>query len=126
MNPVVINFELCQEDRARLDKVIDLLEQADWTKIRPVKDENPFTEATTPEAEKSPAEAKNEPQAVPAEEPKQPDVSIEEVRRLVINLIQKGKRPAVEALVKKYAASVSTIPADKRDDVFLELTKLED
>ena len=106
-NNINLTFELGPEDRARLDKIIDLLGNG----------------ATVGKAEKVDV-LKDEPKAEPVEEK---TVTIDEVRLLVQKLAtpSSGKRDAVRSIVMKYAKSVSDIPADKLDEVHAELVALD-
>lgn len=110
-NILTVTLELCAEDRARLDKIIDSLSELF------------ISEAV----EASPADVAEEPKPEPVEEKNEPAVTIDDVRLLVQKLAtpSSGKRDAVRALVMKYAKSVSDIPVDKLDEVHAELVKLD-
>ena len=99
-NNINVTVELCAEDRARLDKILEALT------AQPVQ------------------MASEEPKV---EEETKPTVTLDEVRLLVQKLAtpSSGKRDAVRDLVKRYAESVSTIPADKLAEVHAELVKLD-
>lgn len=104
-NNINLTFELGAEDRARLDKIIDLLSNG----------------AAVGTAEKVDV-LKDEPKPEP-----EPTVTIEDVRLLVQKLAtpSSGKRDAVRNIVMKYAKSVSDIPADKLTEVHAELVALD-
>lgn len=109
---IIVN--LSGEDRARLDKIIELLGRSNG--IKP---------AELAELVPAKVEAKIEP---PTPEPQpEPSVTIDDVRLLVQKLAtpSSGKRDAVRALVMQYAKSVSDIPDDKLDEVHAELVKLD-
>lgn len=108
-NNINLTVELHKEDRARLDKIIDLLGGG----------------AVVREVEKVDV-LKDEPKSEPVEE-EQPTVTIDEVRLLVQKLAtpSSGKRDAVRNIVMKYAKSVSDIPADKLTEVHAELVALD-
>lgn len=106
-NNINLTFELHADDRARLDKIIDLLSNG----------------AAVGTAEKVDV-LKDEPKPEPVEEE---TVTIDEVRLLVQKLAtpSSGKRDAVRNIVMKYAKSVSDIPADKLNEVHAELVALD-
>lgn len=111
-NILTVTVELCAEDRARLDKIIDSLSELFIAEA---------VEANIP------VEMGGDPLPEPVEEEEtEPSVSIDDVRLLVQRLAtpSSGKRDAVRAIVMKYAKSVSDIPVDKLDEVFGELVKL--
>lgn len=113
-NKVNLTVELHADDRARLDKIIELLGRSNG--IKP---------AELAELVPAKVEAKIEP---PTPEPQpEPSVTIDDVRLLVQKLAtpSSGKREAVRELVKRYADSVSAIPDDKLDEVHAELVKLD-
>ena len=112
-NNINLTVELGTEDRARLDKIIDLLGKVNvigGVDFAPAK-----------EVEKVDV-LKDEPKPEP-----EPTVTLEEVRLLVQKLAtpSSGKRDAVRGIVMKYAKSVSDIPADKLTDVYTELVALD-
>lgn len=112
-NNIKVTVELCAEDRARLDKIIDSLSELFISEAVEV--------STTTEVEVE-VEAPE-----PVKEETKPTVSLEDVRLLVQKLATptSGKRDAVRTLVMKYAKSVSDIPTDKLDEVHAELVKLD-
>ena len=146
-----ITIELCAEDRARLDKLISMMEtlatqmqfriERDYDK--PNKDlddmlkkvintEPPKTAQDAPKAEDHPtldpfpetpttAEA---PSVAPVEEAK-PAVTMEMLRSKAITLAAAGKKDQVRAVVHPYAAKVTDVPADKWGEVYEKLTALE-
>ena len=134
----IITIELCQEDRARLDKIIEALEQTQqMPAAAPVEQNTPRTEAGTesiPEtevstavqedAEKS-AEAFNEETAPePVEEPAKV-VSLADIQKKVVELSAAGKKAEVRDIITKYANRVSAIPAEYTAEVWNQLTVLE-
>ena len=104
-NNINLTFELGAEDRARLDKIIDLL--SDGAAVGTAEKVDVLKDETKPEPE--------------------PTVTLDEVRLLVQKLAtpSSGKRDAVRSIVMKYAKSVSDIPADKLTDVHAELVALD-
>lgn len=116
-----ITIELCAEDRARLDRLAEVLGQL-------LSEKNhinamfgvPNAMTALPEAEP----VKEEPK--PAE-PEKPTVSLADVQALVQKLATptSGKRDAVKSIVNAYAKRVSDIPTDKLAEVMTKLTELE-
>ena len=126
-----ITIELCAEDRARLDRIIEglLLQAQPKAEAELNKDpaEEPKTAPKTEEVkpqENIPAET--ETKAEPTkEEPAEPTVTAAEVQAKVISLVQSGKRDEVKAIVTTYAPRVGEIPEDKLAEVMTKLTALE-
>lgn len=130
-----ITIELSAEDRALLNRIADNLDKL-------VKGETPVTlDCTTPKIEE-PKKAPQKPEKVteqasaqPVEEEKAepapapqteqeedvPQVTLDDVRQLVVHLAANGKKAEARAIVTKYAKSVGEIPADKVGEVFKEL-----
>lgn len=102
-NNINLTFELCAEDRARLDKIIDSLSEMF------------ISEAVVADT------------VEPVKEETKPSVTLADVQALVQRLAtpSSGKRNAARDIVKKYADRVSAIPEDKLDEVYAELTELE-
>lgn len=131
MNKIVI--ELCEEDRTRLDRIISGLEilnaasakvQMDNPAINAVAAEHPAGESTT-HLEPTVA-APDAPAPEPAPAPEVKTVSKGEFQKAIVvrcaeSPVMKAK---VQALVHRYATSVSAIPEDKRAEVLAELAKL--
>lgn len=121
-----IPIELCQEDRARIDKVIELLTlstgqrcqgcadavQEAFTATKPIE----FTK-DTPEEEK-PAEPTQEVDTAP-------QVSKADIQQKVIQLSAAGKKAQVREIVTAVATKVSDIPEDKLAEVWDKLNALE-
>lgn len=133
-NTINMTVELCQEDRARLDRILEALTakghscncaeapKAATEPAAPAKEELPV-EVYTPE-EESPAEAKIEaPAEVPADTRYKP--SHEEVQRKVVTLIKAGKKVQARGIINAYADSISGIPEDKLADVWEKLGDLD-
>ncbi len=141
-----ITIELCAEDRARLDRIAELLtnvgkcgaskpvttDKADVLASigaeRPVYDteEDESQGNTQAQPEKVP-EAPPAAQTVTTEESKAqtaPEVKLEELQRLVVTLARGGKKEEVRELVKSYADKVTEIPAEKRGEVYAQLLKI--
>lgn len=126
MNSITLTTELCQEDRARIDKVIELLTlstgqrcqgcadavQEAFTATKPIE----FTK-DTPE-EETPAEPVQEAETAP-------QVSKADIQQKVIQLSAAGKKAQVREIVTAVATKVSDIPEDKLADVWDKLNALE-
>ena len=132
-----LTVKLCEEDRARLDTIIDLLKGGTGCHCKdnivqmpaPVEPEKapaepePAPEATKPaeprEASPAPEQAKEEPKT------EAPAVSVDELRSKVVQLVSKGKKAETKAIINDYAGSVGDIPADKRAEALERLKALE-
>lgn len=146
MNNITVTMELCAEDRARLDRLIEATENA----VRSREDANAMMRSHLGNnSEKAPAqEAAEAPQTPAIEEPKkekaeaekpaesepakpaevsEPTVTPADVRALVQKLVAPGtgKRDATKAIVTQYAANVGSIPEDKLSEVYAKLKALE-
>lgn len=152
MNNINVTVNLCAEDRARLDKIIDLLsaraseELKSGTEAKPQDDiqkklaevvasvstetvENATEEAETPTPE-NPTEPINEAQPEPieatqAEEPKKPSVTMQMLTNKAITLSAAGMKDQVRDIVHQYAKTVTSLPEDKWDEVYEKLNALE-
>ena len=135
MNNITVTVELCAEDRARLDKLIKLVECASYTEMKISAEaltQKP-AEAPQTEAVEEPKQDKAEPakpeEAEPAkpEEAPAPTVTPADVRALVQKLVAPGtgKRDATREIVLQYATNVSDIPADKLAEAYEKLKALE-
>jgi hypothetical protein len=125
MNKIVI--ELCQEDRQRIDELIAFAGLiAGEMKSRPAA-EHP-ADASTAHLEPpvaAPAASQPEPAAVvPAPEVK--PVSLGEFQKAIVTRCAESAamKAKVQALVHKYAPSVSEIPEGKRPEVLAALADL--
>lgn len=132
MSNINVTVELCSEDRARLDKILEALSGGKPAPMEP-------TPAPTPE-EAPKAEVKETPAPEPeiadpinndlpwgeAEKPAE-EVTAEAILAKVQQLAAPGtgKRDACKKIITQYAANVSGIPADKRGEVMQQLLELE-
>ena len=123
----VIEFKLCAEDRQRLDEIIAFTGMiAAGMKSRAAA-EHP-ADASTAHLEPpvaAPAASQPEPAAVdPAPEVK--PIPLGEFQKAIVTRCAESAamKAKVQALVHKYAPSVSEIPEDKRAEVLAELAKL--
>ena len=133
MNTINIITELCAEDRARLDAIIEALKSHNCKGC--VEAATAYTAAqlspsVVPVVPVS--EAKEEPKAEPAPEPEQPAVkedapavSLSDIQQKVVTLSAAGKKAEVRSIITAYASRVSAIPADKVVEVWQKLTELE-
>lgn len=121
-----IKIELCAEDRARLDKIIETLMQLNGSNHINVNNE-----ASTPthpaEFEQlhmfeSPVNTGDEP-ALPKPAPV---VAREDVRKLATMLLSQGKKEQVKSIVNVYAASITDLPEESLFDVHEKLTALKE
>lgn len=112
-----ITIELCAEDRARLDNILEQLKQL--TPMSVVCD-------VTPQEKKQKTVPKQEPKQAPKQE-SAPTIQLTDLQTLVQELAApgSGKRDKVKALVKGYAERVSLIPQDKWPEVYEALTALK-
>lgn len=112
MNSFTVQMELCPEDRARLDKILAALENSG----------TPYglVLGTSAKAEE-PAE-----QSVKQEAPIKPQVTKDDIRKLVVSISAKGKeaKAAAREVVTKYAETITDLPDDKLDEVHAELSAL--
>lgn len=142
----IITIELCAEDRARLDRVIEALEnrpncegcvraaidmsKAAQAEIDAAKAEAKAEPPTTnpPEPEKpaeTPAEHPLDAPPIEVEEEEAPKVDRADVQRKVVELSAAGKKAEVKDIVTAYATKVSDIPEDKLAEVLEKLNRLE-
>lgn len=112
-----IPVQLCEEDRHRLDTIIEalaaILEQG--------------RVAGTPfGAIQEPAEAQNEaPDTEPVPDRKATEVKLAGIQKKVVDLSTAGKKDAVKEVIQSFAAKVSAIPEDKFGEVWAKLIALE-
>lgn len=131
MNKIV--FELCPEDRARLDDIIAGLRNLN-PQIGAGEAEDAcaamIAEFGAPAAEEHPIDAPVEhfdpPASDPEPEPEVPVVSLGEFQKAIVVRCAASPemKKKVQALVKKYAASVSAVPEEKRAEVLAALAEL--
>lgn len=133
-----ITIALCQEDRARLDAILEALAgHRDCSKCAegvaryvsamtcspfPAPEEDAPETVNTPEPEE-PVEPASEPETVP----EVVTVNRADVQRKVVELSAAGKKAEVRSIVTAYGnTKVSDIPEDKLPEVWQKLIKLED
>ena len=115
-----ITIALCQEDRARLDKIIEALEQA---RVMPVNESTAEVEAPN-EAQEVMEAFKEETAPEPVEEPAKV-VTQADIQKKVVELSAAGKKGEVRDIITKYASRVSAIPAEHTAAVWNQLIGLE-
>ena len=145
-----ITIELCTEDRARLDRIIEALGNhhncehcvsaaITMTKAAQAEAEAPTIAANeptpttiTPEPEtpaETPAEHPLDTAPIEVNEPTAPGpvevVNPADVQRKVVDLCSKGKKAEVKEVIMAYAPNVSSIPADNLAEVLEKLNALE-
>lgn len=141
-NNINVTIELCKEDRARLDNILDALNGLAVThrieapasaavekmaqQISAEEKEaaffgEPKQEAPAPEKQPEPAPAPQEPAKTEAA----PEVTTAELQSKVVQLVGAGKKDEARTIVQEYAKSVSEVPADKRAEVLARLNALE-
>lgn len=141
MNNITLNWSA--EDRARIDKLNELLTKlvesgerpqviVDLPTAMPVKpaetpqnDEQAEPEKVVEALEELPGQVTFDELPVPVEETPAPKYEQADVLAKVQALIKAGKKAETRAVVTKYAASVSSIPVEKYPEVMAELTALE-
>lgn len=143
-------IELCEEDRARIDRLLTAVESLcpncdgcvrsafEWQKSQtaaPVEKveeperavtEAPKTEADEPKEEALPVTPPEEEK--PTEEEKAPTPSVQytqaEVSQKVVALIRAKKKAEVTEVIHEYAANVSDVPPEKYAELMEKLNKL--
>lgn len=135
MNSITIN--LSAEDRARLDRLAEVIEAMTTPQAPQILGESaePEKENTHPaEMEPTPFPEEIEPQApvspMPTTEPEPvaedaPAVTHKDVKELVIELAGAGKTDKVKEIVTAYAKKVTDLPEDKLAEVYKQLTALQ-
>lgn len=138
-----LTVKLCDEDRGRLDTIIDLL-RGDRPTLCSTPEQEMYTPPQKQEAQKAAEPAKLDQGAPEPSEPENntpkaeeakpapemtaqeaPAVSVDELRSKVVMLVSSGKKDATKAIINEYAGSVGAIPEDKRAEVLARLTALE-
>lgn len=148
-NHIRVTTELCTEDRARLDKIIELLGvRAEQAKVVIENEYDAKLEPETASTEKK-ADAAEAPKIAqdapkPSEHPTldpfpetpataeeqsetpEKQVTTAELQQLVIALCRANKKDAVREVITSYGvANVAGLPADKYNEVYKRLKALE-
>lgn len=129
-NEITMEISLCQEDRDRLDKIIELLTPQELLAVveaEPVKEIDQPVEKAPQNEQDAPAPWDKDAPDLPAVAEESPAVkySKEDVQQKVVSLAAAGKKAEVKEIVNAYAERVSAIPEDKLDEVMAKLTALE-
>ena len=127
-----ITIALCQEDRDRLDKIIEALEQ---TQLMPAEahivaqdKQQTKTEVAaevTTEIQKVAKEAANAANEEKTIEESTKVVSLSDIQKKVVELSAAGKKSEVRDIITKFANRVSAIPAEHTAEVWDLLIGLE-
>lgn len=134
MNKNTITIELCAEDRARLDGILEALTKHNCKGC--VEAAVNYTASQMGAAPVEPvapvSEANEEPKTEPAPEPERPAVkedapavSLSDIQQKVVTLSAAGKKAQVRDIITAYASRVSAIPEDKVGEVWAKLAGLE-
>ena len=131
-----ITIELCAEDRARLDRIAELLEAQTAGTVKPASSE-PEKAPAAPKKVEAPASAQpktEKPTAAtqPAQEDipeltddDAPAVELTDLQQIIIKLANAGKQAELRKVIFEYAERVTQIPEDKYSEVYAKLKKLE-
>lgn len=135
MNEIKVITELCAEDRARLDKLLEALAgipaaldtvgtpfPATVAKAE-TENHSDFVEIKAPEVDLAPYVKDAEPALVEALA--EPQHTKAELQQKVVSLVSAGKKTEVKEVIQKYAPKVSEVPEDKVDEVWNLLSELE-
>lgn len=112
-NTTTITIELCTEDRARLDRILEALERKFTTVV---------IEPTAEEG--TPIEKVEEVTPPPVAEIER-KVDRAELRAKVIELSAKGLKAEARDIVQSYAPTVASVPEDKITECYNKLLSLE-
>lgn len=135
MNKIIIEWSA--EDRARVDKLIELLEQKAAVPtqapaveedieiiIEPEDYDVPDTSTETPQEAPEPVEQEQTPQE-PETAQNEPTVTKQDILQKVIALCGAGKKAEAKSIITTYADSVSDLPDCSLTEVWDKLTALE-
>lgn len=132
----IITIELCAEDRARLDKILEALghlepkcDKCMGTVLATLEEaqeapQPPQEEPKKAEANKSTPE-QEKPQETAKTKPTAPTVTLEQIQQKVVQLAASGKKTEVKEIINRHARKVSEIPMDKLGEVWQALIALE-
>lgn len=128
-----LTIELCAEDRARLDGILEALTKHNCKGCVEAAVNYTAAQMAAPVAPVEPATKDHEePKAEPAPEPEQPAVkedapavTLSDIQQKVVTLSAAGKKAEVRDIITAYASRVSAIPEDKVGEVWQKLTELE-
>lgn len=124
-NMINIILSISDEDRARLDALIDKLAPLKAERYEEIDPEIPESDAEQESQEKVQAQSDKPAEAEkPTETPAQ-QFTVADVQQKVVALCAAGKKDEVKAIISAYAERVSLIPEDKADEVMGRLNALE-
>lgn len=110
-----LTIDLTEEDRSRLDTIINLLEQV--TRSAP---------AQTPSVSEVSAEPEPPQEVVQALDTAQTsEITPEDIQKMTMKLIRAGKKTETKKVVSEYAERISAIPEDKLTECLARLQALE-
>lgn len=125
MEKITVTVNLSEEDRKRLDLIIEALEKQ---AVKPSLEAAKTAEKEVPEEEPK-AEEKVEEKPVPEpeeqKEPTGPEYTIDDVRAKAAELIASGKKAECRDIIKAYAEKVSAIPPEKANEVMGKLNEVK-
>lgn len=131
-----ITIELCADDRARIDKLIQALEQNTAQKVTaPSQNPQSTTQVQTDPAQVTLAEVISNEEETPTsaitpnedEKPTNQEketVGKAELKALVIKLCANGKKAESRNIILKYAPTVASVPEDKIAECYDKLVAL--
>lgn len=142
-----ITIELCAEDRARLDRIADLLEAQNAGTVKSVSSK-PEKTATEPKKVEAPTSAQPKAEkptvakqpahndavdalayavasAPETTEEEAPAVELTDLQQIIIKLANAGKQAELRKVIFEYAERVTQIPEDKYAEVYAKLQELE-
>lgn len=124
MNKIV--FELCEEDRARLDAIIAGLDGAKHDCSKCVGDAITIMQGNAADPVKPCEEEETAPEQDFTPEEKPEPVSLAEFQKAITMRCAASPevKKAVKALVNKYAEKVTDVPEDKRSEILTELERI--
>ena len=117
-----ITIALCQEDRERLDKIIEALGQIRTITVTPTVAQEAQASESKEEPVAEPEECMEEQELV--EEPAKV-VSLADIQKKVVELSAAGKKSEVRDIITKFANRVSAIPTEHTAEVWSQLIGLE-
>lgn len=122
MNNVNVTIQLCEEDRKRIDELIRFAGLI----VGEMKSGNAPEPAAVPDPAPAAAEHPAEATTAPFDPPATAPVSLGEFQKALVTRCAESveTKQKVQALVQKYADSVSNIPEDKRPEVLSALAQI--
>lgn len=127
MNNINIILSICDEDRARIDALIEKLAPVTVNNYNEIAPEMPQEAPKAEPQEENQSEPEKPTEAAQPEsyDVLAPQFTVADVQQKVVALCAAGKKAEVKAIVAAYAERVSLIPAEKADEVMERLNALE-